>query len=370
MLMKRLFVSLVGIMALGLVSYPVNADAPTGQAMYPLAFTYDLDGEGADADQVVVVGDGVIADAKVYNLTANPDVCRLVDVTYVNGGGLITAGTLTVTGTDCWGEVLVTTLNLNTASGVKNLVVPAGSPASGAYYRTITDIRNGAITGETGAETITVGYTTGSPNQYVAYGKRNDLSDGTRRVDPAGVYPVGVRIQNNTTTTLIATTLLTAPFRDVVVGDLLYLPVKGAAQIRRVSAKADNDNVTVNSAIALDTAGVTFSFARFYISSDPVDGWLPVSGWDAGAFVFVVDANADVGGVVSTVECTLWPGGPFGFTQVDTDTIATGTTGSAVSSIDFRLAPYRFCRFGMKFGTNDDADAANENISVGLGLRK
>jgi hypothetical protein len=73
----------------------------------PLAIAWDMDGEAADDDQIVAVA--TFADSTTFTLAAQPDTCRLVDITVTDADSSITAGVLTVTGTDCWGDALVCT---------------------------------------------------------------------------------------------------------------------------------------------------------------------------------------------------------------------------------------------------------------------
>ena len=52
-------------------------------------------------------------------------------------------------------------------------------------------------------------------------------------------------------------------------------------------------------------------------------------------------------------------------------TVASAATQTPTSeSIDLTLLPYSYCRFGVYFGTGDDADAAAEDINASVTLMK
>lgn len=380
--MKRLILGALAVLAL---TVPVVADVPVQVESVILATAFDLDGEGADADQVieavVIIDDGSVSGAD-YTIAAQPDTCRLLDLTIVDTD--LSAGSITVTGTDCWGAPLVSAFAFTSGddSGVQTLTVSSGR-ASGAYYKTVTDVATGTMTGESN-ETFALGYAgDATPAQYALYGVERQTFpsligvNSGRWVDIFSTYEVREKVH----TAGVASTTLAAldatndtPFANVAVGDILYLKQNGVYVQRRVTARASATSITLNASVNIgDTSsetGDTFRFKRRYVLADPLDGWIPVSGWDAVSFVLDVDANANTGGVVSDVSCaTLGPTFEPAV-QVDTATVASGATGTDVTSVDLRLGPaYTHCRFGLEFGTNDDADAAAEDINVSVGFR-
>jgi hypothetical protein len=177
-------------------------------------------------------------------------------------------------------------------------------------------------------------------------------------------------------TDVVTVVAAAAPFANVAVGDLLIFNISGEQFLRRVATRADANNITVATAVPLPTTGVTFSYQKFFFSTDPQDGWIGVGGYDVFTVLFQVDANADTGGVVSSIECAMRTiDGPNVVPDLvfeeDTATVASGSTGSDTTSIDLRLKPhYTHCRAGIKFATGDDGDGANENIDIVVGLRK
>lgn len=368
-----------GLLALLFLVLPVAADNTVRVESYLLASSWDLDGEGADVDQVIeavaIIDNGSVT-GEDYTIAAQPDTCRLLDLTIVDTD--ITAGSITVTGTDCWGDALVAAFAFTAGddTGVQTLTVSSGS-ASGAYFKTVTEVETGTMTGESD-ETFALGYSTGPPAQYPMYGARRYSFTGPigtnpgRYIDPAGTYGVDLEV----TTSGSASTTLTSvdsegSFTNVAVGDILILKQGDYYVERKVTARASANSVTLNASVNIAAAGVPFRYRKFWVFADPYDGWVQVNGWDAVAYLMDVDANADTGGVVSDVVCAALGPTYEPQEQVDTDTVASGSTGEAVTSIDLRLAPfYTHCRFGIAFGTNDDADAADEDINIAIGLRR
>lgn len=361
---------------------PLSADVPPEVKFATLASSFDLDGEAADADQVVTVA--TLADSTSFTVAADPDTCRLVDATVVDADSSITVGTLTIDGFDCWGYPLRVTYNMAGGSGIRTgTVIAAGTAntikASGAYFSDVTTVVSGALTGESGgADTLTVGYTTNSPKGWVMYGTEGRSTGGTRRfVDIFGKYDVNCLVTNGAATTDVVgvSASTTACFTNVSVGDLIIFNVGGDNVVRRVATRADADTITISTALTLPAAGLNFSYRKRYFSSDPIDGWISVQGYRAISFMVEVDANADTGGVVSSIECAsaMSSDGPSRevLAEVDTDTVATGSTGFAATSIILTELPhYTHCRAGLKFGTGDDADTANEDIDVTVALTR
>lgn len=344
----------------------------------PLALAFDHDGEGADASQSLAATQ--IADSTSYTVAANPDVCRFVNVAIVDLNASITVGTLTITGTDCWDYPLSLTYNMAGGSGSRTgtLVDITGSPkkASGAYFKTITTISNGVVTGEGGAaDTVAVGVSA-QAKAWPMYGRQTTTASGQRWVDVLGQYDVNCLVKNGAAITDVVgvSASTTACFQNVVAGDMLILNIAGELFWRKVATRADADTITINQGVTIPTAGVNFSYRKFYYFADPQDGWISTSGWAAISFTTNVVANADTGGIITSTECAI-----FGIDQVtpellveeDTTTVATGAAGTRRVTINLDTAvPYTHCRSGLSFGTTDDADAAVEDIDITVGFRQ
>jgi hypothetical protein len=366
------------LLALAAFALPVTADKPERVESILFATTWDMDGEGVDADQVVVAV--AIEDSKIdYVIAADPDVCRLLDLTIVDTN--LNSGTLTVIGTDCWDDSLEATFAFTAGddTGIKTLTVSVGQ-ASGAYFKTVTALTSGVMVGESD-ETVAVGYgatAAGIPFQYPMYGVRKQAfrtNVGTnygRYIDVLDSYASNLEV----TTSGVASTTLTGvatnnPFTNISVGDLLFLKMEGEVMPRKITARASANSVTLDAAVNISSDGATFRWKKFYVFTDPFDGWFSVQGWDAIFGLWDVVSNTDTGGVISDFRCAVRGTSYNPAQQIDTATVASTATGSDATAIDLRLAPvYTHCRYGVRFGTNDDDDTGVESMFISIGYRK
>jgi hypothetical protein len=370
--MRKLFVfALVALFPL------VAAAQPTEVSRATLATAWDLDGEAADADQVVTAANGDLLDSKTFTITAQPDTCRLVDMTVTDADSSITAGAITLVGTGCLGEARTCSFTFAAGgSGVKSFVCTDGHLA---YFSAISSITTGVLTGEGGAgvDLCTIGYTSNSVNGWPMYGRVSNVDGAsTRSVDPFGYFDVPVRVTTSgaASTTLAAVTASSEPFANVAVGDLIILQFGGKSYERKVTARASADSITLSSAVTIPAAGQPFRYKKFYFSTNPGDLlYIPVHGFRTALIDWSVDANANTGGVVMLLECTQerveFPAARW--VQVQTTTVASaGTQANTSESIDLSLLPYSHCRIGFRFGSGDDADVAAEDINASFTLFK
>jgi hypothetical protein len=286
------------------------------------------------------------------------------------------AGTITVDGVGCLGEARTCTWSAWTAGdddGVKTLVCTDGE---GAYFSSITSITTGVMTGESD-EFFLLGYTSNSVNGWPMYGRLRSpgplAEDG---VDPFSSYPVNLPI---TTSAVLSTTVTGVatnnPFNSVAVGDLLLIPLGGRLYERQVTARASANSITVNQSINIPAAGTTFSYKKFFFSTNPRDEmFIPVATYDTMLVNWSVDANVNTGGVITLLQCTDAKQPDFPTTpwvQVVTTTVASaGTQLPTTESVNVSLLPYTYCRMGFRFGTGDDGDGAAEDINLSVVLLK
>jgi hypothetical protein len=237
-------------------------------------------------------------------------------------------------------------------SGVKN-----GSPA--AYFGNVTSAISSVLTGESGApDTLTVGYSTSISKAWGMYGQLYTRTNGELVVNPFGRFagPALVTTSGSPSTTLTGNP---NPFAGVSVGDLLFID-NGATDPyeRKVTARASSESVTLDSAINIPSAGAKWTYKKFYLSTNPTHRlWIDTRGWTSITAVFDNTSGTNTGGVISSWECTASPDFSYGVIEKDTLTVGSGTTGVDESALDLTLAAYPFCRFSLRFGTNDDADA-------------
>jgi hypothetical protein len=360
---------------IGLAVVAGSSSAQQSIARATLASAFDLDGEAADADQIVTVA--TFADSTTFTIAAQPDSCRLVDITVVDANSSIAAGVLTVTGTGCLGDAKVCTFTAAAGgSGVKTLVCSDGE---GAYMAAVTSVISGALTGEGGAgDTLAVGYASDSVNGWAMYGKKNPTGpNGELSVDPFGYFDVGhpVTTSGVASTTLAGVNGASDALALVSVGDLIILQTGGTSYERKITAKASADSITLSSAVTIPSAGVGYRFKKAYFSTNPAHLLaVPVSGYRSAMFTWSVDANANTGGVITLLECTSdrveFPAA-IRWVQLDTDTIASGAAQASTSeSISLEALPYSYCRFGFSFGDGDDADASPEDLNLAVDLMR
>lgn len=369
--MMRKLTLLLAVLLAGTAALAQEAGSPAeGPRSLLLARTWDLDGEAADDDQIVTSADA--ADATTYALAAQPDVCRLVDLTITDANSSITAGVITFTGTDCLGNAIACTHTFTGAgSGVKTLVVSSGS-ATSCYMGAVTSIISGALTGEqAGTDLVKVGYTTNSAEGWPMYGVKYRLSNGTQGVNPFQYFESGSATIS--TTGLSTTVAGTGAFTNMLAGDVLTVLIDGAPFTRKIVTRSSANSVVVDAAINIPTARA-FKWQKFYFSTNPLDQlWIRPARYSGGMVTINVDANVSTGGVTHNFQCYNVAGydSTTPFTVIGTANTATGaaaSSGKYTYALDRRLAAFSYCKLGFYFGTGDDADGANESISATFSL--
>jgi hypothetical protein len=386
--MKRLLLSATVIATLMAGAMPVPAHAQalvrvaTETKYVTLAAGFDLDGEAADDNQIVTVV--TLADSTTFTIAAQPDSCRLIDMTIVDADSSTTAGTVTFTGTDCFGYARVCQFDFAVAatrgSGVKTLPVTTGPPNSSCRLGAVTSIISSALTGEGGAgDTILVGYTSNSENTWTGYGKLDVGPSGEHVVNLLGSYSEGKRITTaGVTTTTIDSVATNGAFTNVVAGDLITIGLGDLVYELQVVSRASAEQIVVHKAVKIPTAGQTFTFKHKYVTTDPTDRiWIPTAVWKALAVNWSIDSNTDTGGVVALLECIdhLGIDAPEGkWVPVETvttaSTVAQAPTVDGLGPVNLALTPFSYCRVGHRFGTGDDGDTGVEDINISVALSK
>jgi hypothetical protein len=350
---------------------PTLALAQQAEPRYTAMSGYDLDGEAADADQIVTVV--ALTDNLVGVIAAQPDTCRLVDATLVDADSSLTGGALTVVGTDCLN--LPKSCSYTFVGDGSAIVSLTCTDGESAYFKTVTSVGTGALTGEGGADTITVGYTSNSAIGWPMYGRLAPTGpSGEHGVDPYGSYPVSRLITTSAALSTTVTGVVAAddPFDLVSVGDLLVFSVSGTLYERRVTAKASADSITVNQAVNIPAAGVTFSYRKLYFSTNPADRMAyPVGGYQSIAFDWAVDyTSSTTAGLILRIECAPYTPeyNAARWTKISEIRLA----GSAPTQADSRqivsTEGYGYCRFGAYYATGDDIDGSAEDINLTVTL--
>lgn len=363
-----------------LVLLPTWGYSQTQSLHATMSYAYDLDGEAADADQIITTANGDLLDSKTFTLTADPDACRLVDMTVTDANSSIIVGIVTVVGTGCLDEARTCTFDFSVVatrgSGVKTFTCTDGQ---GAYFKTVTSVTTNALTGEGGAgvDFMSLGYTANSVNGWTMYGTKVIGPNNEYEINPFGYLEIPKKITTAGVYTTTVDGLLAADdaFALVAVGDLLVITVNGVPYERKVTARASADQITVNKSINIPAAGVTFRVKKLWFSTNPSQLLaIPVHGQRSLLVNWSVDANANTGGTITLFECTDgrqpdWPNTPW--VQISTTTVNSGSTQvPTAEAVDLLAKPYDYCRFGLRFGTGDDTDVAAEDINVSVTLLK
>jgi len=368
---------LYALLLAALVSLPAHGQT-AGSRTAVLAYSWDMDGAAAVADKVVTVA--TLADSTTFGIAAQPDSCRLIDMTIVDANSSTDSGTVTVTGTDCLGFPRICTFDFavvaTRGSGVKTLPVTTGPTGSSCYLGNVASVVTSLLNGEGGAgDTITVGYTTNSADAVAMYGIRGqDDPLGRHSVDPWNSLPVALPITTaGVSTTAVTSVATNGAFTNVAAGDLLTINIGGRESQRKVVTRSDADNIVVNSPIKIPAAGVPFTYKKFFYSTDPYDDlWIPATADSTLLFQTNVAANASTGGVVQNLYCTTkgagWP--TTNNMTVATETTATGAAAKYAHSVNLNLLPYTHCKMAFRFGTGDDGDGANEDITLTVTQRR
>lgn len=185
--------------------------------------------------------------------------------------------------------------------------------------------------------------------------------------------PVPVRVATVTTgsTTVSASTAGTAPFRNMVAGDILYFEIKGFVEERVIVTATDNDNTVLNRTINLHAentgvaAGVTFRWRKVACGTTATDGWMEVSALPVVKFEINIDQMVVTGNIDVRVECQSF-GAVLSPTQIFLDAIATAGIPSGRIVRQLNWTPFDQCRVGLKLTTDDGNDLTTnlEQISI------
>ena len=370
--MKMLKYVLAGLFALCLA-------APVAAERIVLAQAWDLDGLAADDNFVVT--SATFADSTTFTVAAQPGSCRKIDLTVTDANSSITAGSVTILGTDCLDQVHSVTYSV---ANVGSAVVQADSTnKSAGYFKTVTSVISGVLTGEGGAgDTLEVGYSESPPAFKTAYGQLR----GSANAAYANQWiDIGMRRRLSAdlvTTNAVLTASLTEvttgadPFDFMAVGDMLFFNINGQIFQRTIVTYTNDSNVVLNQSINIPAVGVGITWSKFFVSSDPKDIFaINVGPWDSATFAWEqTAAGINTGGTTRLLECTYNQGPDFTagtWFAVSTELTATTTAVAAASdTIDLSLASFSYCRTTFQIATGDDDDTGTEDIDLSVVLRK
>jgi hypothetical protein len=166
------------------------------------------------------------------------------------------------------------------------------------------------MTGED-TETFALGYTSNSVNGWPMHGTRYIGPNGEYGVNPFGVIQVPLRVTTAgvSATTVTGVTAAEDAFARPSAGDIIIFTISGVPYERLIATNADDDTITINTAINIAAAGITYTYRPFWYSSNPDHRmFVPVHGHRTALFDWSVDANVNTGGVVTSLECISMTG--------------------------------------------------------------
>lgn len=166
----------------------------------------------------------------------------------------------------------------------------------------------------------------------------------------------------------------TAPFTAVAVGDLIdFFPpnvpglpsvagtVPGGRQRRYVVTRTDADNIVVDSAVNLGTAGATFVFWKRSCGTAATDGWVDVTGQHA-QFSIGITQMVVTGFITYQVECRTSNASYSSIVIVDTANISAASPVVGNPHTTDILVPYASCRVGLLINSADDGNDLTTNL--------
>lgn len=208
--------------------------------------------------------------------------------------------------------------------------------------------------------------------------------DGTTYVYPtlctltggsaAGQCPgSGYDVQRKITTSGASSATVTAvssnaAFDLVAVGDMILISPDGAEvttpALRRVTAKASSNSITVDSVITIAAAGANWRLWTLTAGTGAAgDGWFRMDA-RAATIQVQIDQMSVTGGIDYSLECGMSPLGTS--TPLTSDSVATANIASASTVTLVVAEPYDLCRLGLKIGTNDNLDTVTNGVNDSL----
>lgn len=185
---------------------------------------------------------------------------------------------------------------------------------------------------------------------YCTYwGKNNDpwgVAGGMAAQAPAKT--------TGSSTTIDAVTAGQSPFLLVAVGDLLVFRSGTTTNLRRVTARASADQITVDTSIDLGTTGVFFEFYTQKCGTTASDGWMDVTLFSNLTFVRQI-STFNATSIDSQVECRH-NAIPAAAVIIDTK----NATATGVYAVSIYQGAWDACRLGLKINT----DTGAQSISV------
>jgi hypothetical protein len=175
-----------------------------------------------------------------------------------------------------------------------------------------------------------------------------------------GRGPDGQRITTSGSSTTV-TAVTGSPFALLGVGDDLVVNNSGTSERRRITAKASDASVTVNSAVdwSNGAAGFPFNFKNITCGTTDEDGWVSATNLTEKEVKVLIETEASSGGVDFSIECR-----GTGEDDEPAQLVAFNKTGVTSPTFAEVVPIPERCdaiRVGMKWGT---ADGGADSVSA------
>ncbi|NIN66108.1 MAG: hypothetical protein GTO63_15720 [Anaerolineae bacterium] len=220
--------------------------------------------------------------------------------------------------------------------------------------------QSGHQSGQVAAGNLTYKYdVTGATTTYCATWGQDESVFGNFYPGPGRVETTG-----GAQTTVTGVDAAQDVFLDVGVGDLVQFQFRnGNVEHRVVVTNADNDTITVDTAIDLDVAtGVNWGYKNLDCGTAATDGWAGVSGFSVVSMTMQYDAgdmtDLDVvweckeGGIgAEPVQVYPGPASDCGFGTLATDVCQFAAAGDRLSVV-ITDNVFGFCRVGLAVTTD------------------
>lgn len=179
---------------------------------------------------------------------------------------------------------------------------------------------------------------------------------------PGSCPGIGTTVSRLATTSGVASTTVTSvntdsPFNAIAVGDAIQFEgtnTTSAPALRRVTAVASANSITVDSNVTIATAGAGFRWWKLTAGTGTDDGWFAWPATGNGEVLLSFNQISDTGGVDFKVEGRMVTGGvpTLPVTIAGPTNVATATTlGARAAFSQEYLDQLRFC---FKITTADD----------------
>jgi hypothetical protein len=180
-------------------------------------------------------------------------------------------------------------------------------------------------------------------------------------------------VTSGSSTTVAGLAGVLSPFTDVAAGDELRIVIPPnvvantlgeTVQYRSVTARASADSITVNAAIDLGTAGVSFEYRTLTCGTAATSGRIGVAGFQDANFQFEwTTKNAT--SLDWKVECQVAGSNTGWIVVVPTSGTSINLTAvDAYSARVFNVNSYDYCRLGTQINTDTGVNTVNATVRL------